>query len=104
VGGEGISTCYRRDERVVRVVEEEYTHLSILGIIAIVQVVRVGNKVECGVVFEGGTCIQQRARMLSARSVGLDEGEAREIGLLTSPDFFSFLPHVSQVGRPWKEP
>jgi len=75
VGGERISTCYRRDERVVHVVGEEDTHLSILGIIAIVQVIGVGNKVECGVVLEGGTCIQQRARMLSTEgSVGLDEG------------------------------
>lgn len=38
--------------------------------------------------------------------------EENEVGLggdkrdkrLTRPDFFSFLPHVSHVGRPWKEP
>jgi len=56
------------------------THLSILGIIAIVQVAGVGNKVEWGVILEGGTCIQQRARMLSTRSVGFDERGARGKG------------------------
>ena len=39
-------------------------YLSILGIIAIVKVAGVGNKVECGVILETSTCIQQRARML----------------------------------------
>ena len=59
-----------------------YTYLGSLGIVAIVKVAGVGNKVEWGVIFEGGTCIQQRARMLSARRVGLvelDERETREI-------------------------
>ena len=79
-------------------------YLSILGIIAIVKVAGVGNKVECGVILETSTCIQQRARMLSITAlVGLEErrrGDKR----LTFPDFFSVLPHVSHVGRPWKEP
>ena len=80
VGGEWMSTCCGRDECVVRVVGAEDTHLSILGIIAIVQVTEVGNKVECGVILEGGTCIQQRARMLSTKLVGLDEREIRGSG------------------------
>ena len=54
------------------------TYLSILGIIAIVKVRGVGNKVECGVVFEEGTCIQQRARMLCEGLVKLNQRGTRE--------------------------
>jgi len=51
------------------------TYLSILGIIAIVKVIGVGNKVEWGVILEGCTCIQQRARMLSAGRFGWSSGK-----------------------------
>ena len=85
-----------------------WTYLSILGIVVVVKVVGVGNKVERGVIFEEGTCIQQRARMLSTRRIGFVGWGWRKVGEIkgrrTFPDFLSFLPHVSQVGRPWKEP
>jgi hypothetical protein len=65
---------------------EGCAYLSILGIIAIVKVAGVGNEVECGVILEQGTCIQQRARMLWVRGaglVGLDERGAG--GIRDSP-------------------
>ena len=87
VGGEGMSTCYGRADVVsalyVSFDGRGYTYLSILGIIAIVKLFGVGNEVERGVIFEEGTCIQQRARMLwaaqRAELVGLDERGRREI-------------------------
>ena len=68
-------TCYRRIDVMsmsqVSLDGEGYTYLSILGIVVIVKVVGVGNKVECGIILEERTCIQQCARMLSARRTGL---------------------------------
>ena len=66
------------------------TYLSILGIIAIVRVVGVGNKVEWGVILEECTCIQQRARMLSGSRFGWSSGkrEGRETHL---PGLLEFL-------------
>ena len=81
-----MATCCRRVDMMsllhVSLSGEDYTHLGGLGVVSIVKVAGVGNKVECGVVFEEGSCIQQRARMLSARRtelVGLDERETKEI-------------------------
>jgi hypothetical protein len=80
-----MGACYRRVDIMsplsVYFGGEGYTHRSSLGVVAIVKVDRIGNKVECGVIFKEGTCIQQRARMLPARRmelVELDERETRE--------------------------
>ena len=84
VGGEGVSSCYRALVSLSCVsFVKSYTYLSSLGIIVVGKVRGVGNEVECGIILEVGTCIQQRARMLWAASEiglsGLNERVEREI-------------------------
>lgn len=89
VGGEKISTCCRHvDVMSMLYVSSDgqgYAHLSILGVISVVKVRGVGNKVECGVILEEGTCIQQRARMLWAQKMGLVGLNERVVEIGDSP-------------------
>lgn len=73
-----------------------HAYLSIPGIMAMVRVVGVGNKVECGVILEEGTCVQQRAGMLSTWRMGWTGGgvEGLEAHL---PRLFEFL--ATRVAR-----
>jgi hypothetical protein len=60
----GISALLQRIVGSERGWEEGVNMLSILGYIAVVKVWGVGNKVECGVILEVSTCIQQGTGML----------------------------------------